>query len=399
MPRLSRAPAALPRVAVVLSRLDGGGIERSYLHLLAELRDRGLSAELVLGQRTGPLVEHIPSGIPVFEVARRHACLFPTGFFRYLRRCQPTHVISAFDDVNCAVIAANELLGHPARVLASNHNTLTAVKASAAGLQGLKYRLLPRLMRVAYRKADAVVAVSSGVADDLAETLKLPRSSISVAYNPVITSDFLRRSREQPSAVAWSTETTPRIIFVGRFAAQKQVDVLIRAFALVVRRQPARLLLLGDGPRRQELETVVASLRLVNTIRFQGFLPNPLPAIRDSDLLVLPSAHEGLGNVLIEAMGCGTQVVSTDCPHGPAEILQHGRWGQLVPVGDVEELAQAILRSLNREFWIPPEALKRRASEFSVEAATDQYLDLLGLHARSNASKAANGSAKKGATH
>jgi glycosyltransferase involved in cell wall biosynthesis len=231
-----------------------------------------------------------------------------------------------------------------------------------------------------YRKADAVVAVSCGIADDLAIKLGFPRENIEVICNPVITPNFWKNVGATAYPYWSKNDSIPLITFVGRLSQEKQVDHLIRSFALLRKQQAARLLIIGEGDKRQELEALVQSLQIGEWVHIPGFLSNPLPIIRDSDVLVLPSAHEGLGNVLIEAMGCGTQVISTDCPHGPAEILENGRWGQLVPVDSEEALCHAILRSVKREFWVEPEALKARASYFAADAAVDRYLALLGLY-------------------
>ncbi|AGA31717.1 glycosyl transferase, group 1 [Thioalkalivibrio nitratireducens DSM 14787] len=138
------------------------------------------------------------------------------------------------------------------------------------------------------------------------------------------------------------------------------------------------MLIVGDGPERPSIEAQVREMGLADVVRLAGTVQNPLPLMAGSGVLVLPSRFEGLGNVLIEAMACGTQVVSTDCPHGPAEILDGGRYGQLVPVSDPAALAAAIERSLNGEFRVEPDVLRARAAEFSVERATRRYLELAG---------------------
>lgn len=367
------------RLAIVLPRLDGGGIERNRLNLLRDFQSKGVEVDLVLGQRKGALVDAIPAGTPIYEIARRHPSLFLPGFINYLIRQRPTHILTAFDDVNCMVIEATRWTGCRAKIVASNHNTLSEVRAAARGTTAMKYRILPSLMRRAYRKANAIVTVSRGVADDLTLELGLPRESIEVIYNPVITPDFHKNVGAPVSPNLFRTDSVPVIIFVGRLCRQKQVDLLIRAFARVRERRAARLLIVGKGNERRQLESLIRTLGVGEYVDMPGFISNPLPLIHMSSVLVLSSTHEGLGNVLIEAMGCGTQVISTDCPHGPAEILEYGRWGQLVPVTSETALADAMQRSLSREFWVEPEKLKMRASHFSIETAAKRYLALLGI--------------------
>lgn len=377
--RQRNAGTSTPRLAMILPRLDGGGIERNRLNLLRAFRSAGVEVDLVLGQRKGALVDEIPAGTPVYEIARRHPSFFLPGLINYLIRQRPGHILTAFDDVNCMVIEAARWTGCRARIVASNHNTLSEVRATARGAMAVKYRILPSLMRRAYRKAGAIVTVSRGVADDLAFELDLPRDSIEVIYNPVITPDFHKNIDAPVSPDLFRNDSVPVIIFVGSLCRQKQVDLLIRAFARVREYRAARLLIVGKGSERRQLESLIQTLGIGEYVDMPGFVSNPLPLIRMSDVLVLSSTHEGLGNVLIEALGCGTQVLSTDCPHGPAEILENGRWGQLVPVASETALSDAILRSLNRQFWVEPEKLKMRASHFSIEIAANRYLELLGI--------------------
>jgi glycosyltransferase involved in cell wall biosynthesis len=165
------------------------------------------------------------------------------------------------------------------------------------------------------------------------------------------------------------------IVAVGRLAAQKDFATLLRAFARVRERRPARLLILGEGRLRPALEALVAELGLGAAAAMPGYAENPFSALARADLYVMSSRYEGLPGALIQALACGCRVVSTDCPSGPAEILDHGRFGQLVPVGDAAALAEAMLAELDAP--PDPERQRARAAQFSVPRAVDAYLDLL----------------------
>jgi glycosyltransferase involved in cell wall biosynthesis len=134
-------------------------------------------------------------------------------------------------------------------------------------------------------------------------------------------------------------------------------------------------MILGDGEDRPELQTLVQELGLEEAVALPGFVDNPYKFMKRADVFVLSSKWEGLPTVLIEALACGCPVVSTDCPSGPAEILEGGRWGPLVPVGDAGSLAKAILQVLERP--LNRELLQKRGLEFTVERAVQQYLELL----------------------
>jgi glycosyltransferase involved in cell wall biosynthesis len=229
-----------------------------------------------------------------------------------------------------------------------------------------------------YRKADVVAAVSSDVRDDLASNTGIPREQIVVLHNPVVASDI------QDLAVApidhpWLVGSGPPVVLgVGRFSAQKNFQLLIDAFAALRKNRRARLIILGDGELRKELEARIQYLGLTEDVDLPGFDPNPFRFMRRASVYVLCSAWEGLPTALIEALACGTPVVATDCPGGVREILRDGAFGRISPVGDPTSLASCIAATLDspgdREDRI------RRGSDFGVEKAVRRYLSAAGWH-------------------
>jgi glycosyltransferase involved in cell wall biosynthesis len=228
---------------------------------------------------------------------------------------------------------------------------------------------------VFYLKADCIVAVSEGVADDLVSEVGLPRSAIRVIYNPVVTPELAARA-EEPLVHPWLVPgSAPVLLAAGRLSAQKDFPTLLRAFARVRAARPARLIILGEGELRAQLEAQAVALGLGEDVQFPGFVENPYAYMRRAGVFVLSSAWEGFGIVLVEAMACGAPVVSTDCPVGPAEILEGGRYGPLVPIGDDGALAHAILSALDCP--MDPERLRARAGDFALEKIGRQYLEVL----------------------
>lgn len=177
-----------------------------------------------------------------------------------------------------------------------------------------------------------------------------------------------------PTAQAWVNSFGKKIIAIGTLKSQKRFDRLVHAFAGLPERD-AVLMILGEGGERENIETLAQTLNVAGRVFMPGFTHDPAYYLRRADLFVLSSDYEGFGNVVAEALEQGTPVVSTDCPSGPREILEDGKYGTLVPVGDVDALARAMEDALNREH--DREALKRRAQDFSVDKAADAYLDLL----------------------
>ena len=232
-------------------------------------------------------------------------------------------------------------------------------------------RRFRKLYSILFPKADHIVAVSDGVVDNLAAMLKIPRENMSRIYNPVVTSEIPKLARVDPEHPWMSDGGPPVILSVGRLARVKDFPTLLRAFREITRRRSVRLIILGEGSWRRRLEHMVRRLGLEAIVSMPGWISNPYAFMSRASVLVLSSKREGLGNVLIEAMACGCPCVSTNCPSGPSEILENGRFGPLVPVGSESALANAIERVLD----FPPNqsTLQSRAKHFSLGAAINQY--------------------------
>jgi len=360
-------------VSLFVPSLRGGGAERVMVMLANGFADRGLKVDLVLAQAEGPYLAEVSSAVRIVDLRANRVLASLPGLVRYLRQERPRAMLSALNHANVIAVVARILSGVSVRLVVSEHNN---VSLSMNISRKLRSRVVLSMMRWAYRKADGVAAVSTGVADDLANAINLPRDRISVIFNPVVTPELIEKSRmslEHP----WLKEgKSPVILGVGRLTLQKDFTTLIHAFAQVRTVYDCRLVILGEGELRAELEQLVASLGVQDSVQLPGFAENPFAWMSRVQLFVLSSRWEGLGNVLIEAMACGAAVVSTNCPSGPDEILEGGRWGRLVPVGDVQALAEAMVAVLET----PGDQLfdvRRRADNFKRELAVSAYLKLL----------------------
>ena len=261
-----------------------------------------------------------------------------------------------------AATMATRLAGHQVRVVGTLHAKMGS------------RRWLRRAKR-AYPHADASVGVSRGVASELTEAVGVPVGRVHTIYNPVV-SEALVRNSDEPAGHPWLDAPGPRVILAaGRLSKQKDFPTLLTAFARLRERCPARLIVLGKGRLRLVLESQAKDLRISEHVDFPGFARNPYAFMAKASLFVLSSRYEGLPTVLIEAMACGCPVVSTNTPFGPEEILEDGRWGELVPIGDAKALSEAMLRALENPH--PSEALRKRASAFGIEQAVDRYEELL----------------------
>lgn len=361
------------KVAIFLPGLDGGGAERVMLNLARGLVELGIKVDLVLVRAEGPYLSQVPSKVRVVSLGNRRLLLSLPVLMRYLQHERPVAMLCGQDDVNIVALWARRLTGIPARVVVIVHNNLSRDSRNATQL---KRRLTPYLVRWFYPWAESIVTVSQGVAEDLAR-IGLALNSLQVIYNPVITPDVFKKFQE-PLVHPWfSLNQPPVILGVGRLEKQKDFPTLIRAFAHLHQQRRVRLIVLGEGPERANLETLVQEMGLQEDVAFPGFVANPYAYMAKSAVCVLSSAWEGFGNVLVEAMATGTSVVATDCESGPAEILANGQYGKLVAVGDILGMAEAIALTLNE----PSNSLtlQQRAMEFSLENALAQYLKVLQL--------------------
>lgn len=363
------------KVWLLLSRFEMGGLERVQANLAPSLKAAGLDVWIVAGRFFEGAETMLPHNIPRLEIAARGPYAFACGLVKQLHAHRPDIVMTTSNDVACLILIVRAMFFPEMKVICTQHLSLSAPWRIAKGFRRIKLSMLMWLMQNLLPKADGIIAVSGALATDMRHVLKLKRA-IHVIYNPIVLPDSCE-NMEEPIEWPWSDRSLPTLIFAGRLAKVKRLDLLMEAFLQVGQMMDARLLILGAGPERNFILEFIARHKLQRSCRVMGHQSNPLPWIKASDILVLPSDYEGFGNVLVEAMACGTQVISSDCPDGPAEILQNGEYGQLVPPGNSDALAQAMHRAVSKEFVVPAPTLMRRASEFSLDRASTAYLAVI----------------------
>ncbi|BCW97011.1 MAG: glycosyltransferase [Fimbriimonadales bacterium] len=362
----------MAQIALFVPSFEGGGAERVMLTLANAFHQRGIetcviTAKTIEGEHAHLLHQDIP--IVRLQSGAMWRTIVPLA--RYLRRNPPMALLSTLGEANIVAVIARRLARRPIRLVIREANTPTTAFLKS---ESRKKRLTGRLIPLMYPLADTVVAVSTGVQHDLARLAPHARAKIRVIYNPVITPD-LYQLRQISVAHPWFIDKhVPIVLGVGRLSPQKDFSTLLQAFDCIRRQMSARLVILGEGELRSQLDQLAAELGIQDDFDLPGFDPNPFRYMARADVFVLSSRYEGLPNVLIQAMACGCPVVSTNCRSGPEDILDGGKYGELVPVGDAEAMAQAIMRVLRGERkTVPPEWLQ----QFDAERVTDQYLKLL----------------------
>ena len=400
------------QVGFLLTGLDGGGAERNILRLAAAFIARGHQADLMIPRLAGDYRAAVPSGMRVYRaripgtdrellravqrsgadvkvmtvnpfrvvwnwlalgrkglhlpVRRRHRVYaYATMVARYVREARPHVLVSALPGADAAAICAAELTDRAVPVVVTVRN----VPADYYTPEWLA------VSRMLYPLADAVVAVSKGVAESVRRSLGVDARRVRTIYNP-IPADSIRRLAQAAVTHPWFADGEPPVILsVGREGPSKDYPTLVEAFGLARREVDARLVILGklSAPYRARLKSLARRHGVSGDLDFVDFDENPYRYMRRAGLLALSSRSEGLPTVILETLACGTPVVSTDAPYGPHEIL--GCWGDLPPVGDAPALARALVATLRGER--PTEdALRARAADFSPDKAADAYLAL-----------------------
>lgn len=367
-------------ITIFIPSFRGGGAERTMINLANGLCEshsrRGIEVKvsLLVVNDSGDYRDEVNHRVRVYSLFRSRALWSFFGLVQYYNVERPDVVISSMPHLNVLATLARKFSTSCPKIIVSERNTYSELRKHGS----FKDRFLHVFVKRSYLSAEAIVAVSEGVADDLCVQFSFERKDVDVIYNPVVSDHiFERLAGDLDPRISHDLIMSKFIIAMGSLEERKGFDTLIRAFYAVTKTDDAvNLVILGEGSKRRELESLIARLRLQTRVSMPGFVTNPFPILKNAQVFVLSSVVEGLPNVLIQAMACGVPVVATDCPSGPQEILEGGKWGCLVPVGDANSMASAILEQLGGAF--PRLPVEQRARFFSVDRAVNAYEGLIG---------------------
>ena len=371
--KMAGGPPSADRIAIFLPSLGGGGAERVAITLAESFAGRGYPTDLVLSTASGALLADVAASVRVVDLESQRLWTSLLPLIRYRWHNRPAVVLSLMPLANALNVMSARVAPRRCRTVLSEHGSRSI--AMDRNMPNSGPRLLHWVCRWAYPKADAIIAVSNGVAERL--RAQLPRSvgSVFVIHNPVPLST---KTDDTDATHPWLDDpNTPCMVAIGRLEAEKDPVTMLLVVEAIRQVRPVRLLWLGDGSMRAPMEQRRNELGLDGIVEFLGFRQDRLALLARADALLSTSAWEGFGNVIVEALGLGVPVVSTDCPYGPAEILEEGRFGELAPVGDVSGLAAAVVKVLDHP--PDPDRLRARSRDFDVDTITDRYLELLGV--------------------
>ncbi len=358
-------------LSIVLPDLNGGGAQRMLLNMATEFSQRGYRVDVVtLCPSSTESYAHVQTtNLNFIAFNKSKALLALPSLIKYFLFKRPDFIISALSYVNILTLLAKKLSFIPKSKI---FVTERAYHSSNAKLTIKNYEREKKLIRLLYPTANIVIGISKGVSQDIKEVGRLADDKVMTIYNPVITKDFKENADEVLDTPWLSTKTTTKkIIACGRLVPVKDYPTLIKAFAILVKDTDVKLGILGDGPLKNDLIQLAKEHNVDDKIEFLGFVKNTLPYIKNADVFALTSLSEGFGNVLVEALYCGIPIVSTDCPSGPREILDNGKYGHLVEIESPElfaaALKQALLEPINKA------SLTNRANDFNVVTICDEF--------------------------
>ena len=357
-------------IAFYVPSLTVGGAERVTVSVANGLAERGYDVDLLVSYNRGAFREEVDADVTLVDLETPEIPVLGIGasvpqFARYLKRREPAMLFSQMTYANVIHLTTQLVTGADTVAISTIHNTLGMQEES-------KEKLVQWLQRRLAGRADQFVAVSEGVSESVVEYVGVDREKVSVLHNPIPVDEVRDRAGESVEHPWIESDDVEVVLGVGRLERAKNYGSFLRAFERVHAARPdTRAIIVGRGSKRDELEQLAAELGIEDAVSFPGFVDNPYGYMAGADVLAMSSIHEGLPTVLIEALACGCPVVSTDCPSGPAEILEGGEYGPLVEVDDDEGLATAIQATLDDP--LPSDVLIERANDFAPAAVIDRY--------------------------
>lgn len=360
----------MSHIAIYVPSLRGGGAERVMVTLANGFALRGHRVDLVLARAEGPYLVEVASGVQIVDLDKERVMASLLPLARYIRRERPDAMLSALNHANLVAIMARSIARSKIRLVVSERNSLTGLG------NGRRGRLFRGLMRWLYPKADGVIALTAASVKELTDEIGLDPARLCAIPNPVDVAQFRARAASRPDHPWLAPDQPPVILAAGRLERQKDYPTLLTAFARLRTIRPARLVILGEGSLRTELQRQIDATGLTDDVLLAGFQTNPFGWMGACAVYAMSSRYEGFPNTLVQAMACGARVVSTDCPTGPVEILEDGRWGRLVPVGDAKALSEALETTLT-DYEAPD--VTHRVSEFRLDTIITRYSQVLGV--------------------
>ena len=366
----------MDKICIYITSFGDGGVERMMVNLARGLSGLGMQVDFIVKHTQAPYLDNLPPAVRLIEFGQGEEAESVGTLLRYLEQNRPAALISAKRKADIVAMRAKRKTTAPTRFFLRPGSSISErLRARNAGL--LKRWLTRRNMRWLYGEADGVIAVSECIARDVIHIAGIDPARVHVVRNPNITPELYGLAAAPLDHPWFEPGQPPVLLGIGGLRKAKDFPTLLRAFARVNRQRPCKLMILGKGHLHESLIALAQELGISERVALPGFVDNPYAYLSRATLFVLSSLWEGSPNVLTEALALGTPVVATDCRCGPGEITQNGKYGALVPVGDVEALGNAILETLDNprdRDW-----LKTAVQEYTMSKSAAAYLEAMGL--------------------
>ena len=355
-------------VSFFLPSLSGGGMEKMTIRIAKEFAKRGVKTSIVLTTYEGEYKSKVPAGVEVYDLSASYMMLSIPSLVRYVKSHNVKKLVSIGRVCNIIALMSRRLGG-----LEDLEVTISLRNVESKKKDGIIRKIYRGIAKCTYSSADKITAISEAVLDDHLGFINSKEGNVKVIYNPALSVEVMKMGKKSVDH-PWLKSGVPVILAVGRLVEQKNFSMLIKAFRRVRQQRRCKLIILGKGPKKEDMKKIARRHGVWRYIDMPGFKSNPYKYMKQSDIFVLSSKWEGFGNVIVEAMAQGTPIVSTNCEGGVSEILEDGKWGKLVPVNSIDRFASEILNTLESGGETDT---KERASDFRVEKVADEYLSLI----------------------
>lgn len=356
------------KIAFFLQNLSGGGAEKSVVNLSNFLVNDGIDIDIVLVDKSNAAyLDELDTKIRLIDLKKNRSLKSIYRVKKYLENNEPDVIMSSVTHINIILILVKFITKKvKTKIVINQVNHLSSIVEYSIRPEIVK-KLIVKLIVKLYNYADGSISMSNGVEEDLLNNgLNIKSTSI---YNPIFSPEILNKANSQKASYK------KLYIAIGRLVPQKNFSLLIDAFHLVNQEIDTELMILGDGPLKNDLELQIKDLDLQNRVILKGFVDNPFQYLKIADVFVLTSLWEGFGNVIVEALSLGTQVVSTDCDSGPNEILENGKYGFISTTFHKFEIARLMIEALNNP--IDSQLITDRGKLFSIRKSSIEYKDFL----------------------
>ncbi len=356
------------KIAIFIPSLAGGGAERFMLNLANEFSKKDKKVFFIVSSLEGEYVSELDEEIRIIDLKCKRVLYSIPSLIKFLREEKPSALISTIYHANLIAIFAKTIARVKTKIIVRESNMHQTLKDASYNLVTYKFTLI--LMRLLYPLADSIIVVSRAMGDEIVALVKGIGHKVNLIHN-FINFDEVSFLANKPVLHPWIEEKKTKIILsVGRLSNQKNWPILLHAFARIRKDNDVKLIILGEGPQRKELEALVRKLGIQSSVSLPGFDSNPYSWMSKVEIFVLSSDFEGFPNVLVQALACGCKVISSDCASGPREILEDGKWGRLFNVGDSDGLFLMMQEALNDENHTNT---IQRALFFSAEKCLEKY--------------------------